>query len=98
MCEILILSHIWDAFGFLRKNECDNAALYHTSARVDSASGNGTEVLPPEATPGPSVWAGGGFHKIAIVRTPHIDALYMPLASERRHIRYCLDLDRDYKY
>jgi hypothetical protein len=23
MCEIVILTHIWDAFGFLRKNRCD---------------------------------------------------------------------------
>jgi hypothetical protein len=23
MCEIVILAHIWDAFGFLRKNGCD---------------------------------------------------------------------------
>jgi hypothetical protein len=25
MCKILILAHIWDAFGFLRKNGCDTA-------------------------------------------------------------------------
>jgi hypothetical protein len=24
MCEIVILAHIWDAFGFLRKNGCDS--------------------------------------------------------------------------
>jgi hypothetical protein len=42
MCEILILAHVWDAFGFLRENGCDKS-----SPSSDGEDDNDIDMLSP---------------------------------------------------
>jgi hypothetical protein len=58
-----------EACGIRRATTIGDDAFYSASSRVDSASGNGTEASPPEATRGPSVGERGGlFAKIPFYR------------------------------